>query len=226
MAEIEHCVDPKKKEHPRFGEVGEIELALLNREMQAVGKTTPQCMTVGQAVKSKTIENEMLGCFLAEIMLLLLKIGVDPSKLRFRQHMANEVAHYACDCWDVELLTSYDWVECVGCAGRSAFDFTAHPKYTGAPLSRSLTLFDASGASIGKECVRNDELGTPLGITIDFGTLCDGSVTLREQDSSMKQVRGSEDDVVQVVKLLMDGVESWEQISHRLLPFSGQGHDN
>jgi glycyl-tRNA synthetase len=36
------------------------------------------------------------------------------------QHMGNEMAHYACDCWDAELLTSYGWVECVGCADRSA----------------------------------------------------------------------------------------------------------
>ena len=33
--------------------------------------------------------------------------------------MANEMAHYACDCWDAEILTSYGWVECVGCADRS-----------------------------------------------------------------------------------------------------------
>ena len=32
--------------------------------------------------------------------------------------MANEMAHYACDCWDAEILTSYGWVECVGCADR------------------------------------------------------------------------------------------------------------
>jgi glycyl-tRNA synthetase len=63
-----------------------------------------------------------------------MKIGVDKSKLRFRQHMANEMAHYAADCWDAELLTSYGWVECVGCADRSAYDLTVHAKKTGAPL--------------------------------------------------------------------------------------------
>jgi len=38
------------------------------------------------------------------------------------------MAHYACDCWDAELLTSYGWVECVGCADRSAFDLSNHSK--------------------------------------------------------------------------------------------------
>lgn len=48
--------------------------------------------------------------------------------------MANEMAHYACDCWDAELLTSYGWVECVGCADRSAYDLTQHTKATGVSL--------------------------------------------------------------------------------------------
>ncbi|KAG7118942.1 Glycine--tRNA ligase 1 like protein [Verticillium longisporum] len=62
------------------------------------------------------------------------KIGVDMSKVRFRQHMQNEMAHYATDCWDAELLTSSGWIECVGCADRSAYDLTVHAKKTGAPL--------------------------------------------------------------------------------------------
>ena len=28
--------------------------------------------------------------------------------------MKNEMAHYACDCWDAEIETSYGWIECVG----------------------------------------------------------------------------------------------------------------
>ncbi|OTA59149.1 hypothetical protein K449DRAFT_466861 [Hypoxylon sp. EC38] len=50
------------------------------------------------------------------------------------------MAHYACDCWDAELLTSYGWIECVGCADRSAYDLTVQSKYTGAPLIVKETL--------------------------------------------------------------------------------------
>lgn len=49
----------------------------------------------------------MLGYFLGRIYLYLTKVGVSPDKLRFRQHMENEMAHYACDCWDAESKTSY-----------------------------------------------------------------------------------------------------------------------
>lgn len=80
---------------------------------------------------------------------------------------------------------------------------------------------DSTTASIGKRYARNDELGTPLGITIDFDTLKDGSVTLRERDS-MSQVRASEDDIVQAVRNMVDGVETWDQVSDKLPAFEGQ----
>ncbi|KAI1775144.1 glycyl-tRNA synthetase 1 [Hypoxylon cercidicola] len=389
MAEIEHYVDPEQKKHERFGEVGEVKLPLLDRKTQLAGKTVSRTMSVEQAVTSRIIDNETLGYFLARVMLFLLKIGADPSKIRFRQHLDNEMAHYACDCWDAELLTSYGWIECVGCADRSAYDLTVHAKYTGAPLvvkqvlpvpikvdewqavldkklmgprfkrdaktiqatvealdqaslealatklskegivtintlpltdgrtavelsSELLTIskvtrsvstreytpnviepsfgigrimysllehvywhrpddvaravlslplavaptkvlivplsnqpqftpsvrklssrlrslgisnnIDSSNASIGKRYARNDELGTPLGITVDFETLVDGSVTLRDRDT-MVQVRGPEDDIVQAVRNLIDGVESWEHISQRMPRFLSQSHD-
>lgn len=46
--------------------------------------------------------------------------------MRFRQHLPNEMAHYAADCWDAEIECSYGWIECVGIADRSAYDLKAH----------------------------------------------------------------------------------------------------
>ena len=135
MAEIEHYVDPESgKKHPSFPEVENVELDLLDRHTQASGSTKVVRTTIDQAVKDGIVDNETLGYFLARIQLFLKKIGVDQTKMRFRQHMANEMAHYACDCWDAELQTSYGWVECVGCADRSAYDLSVHRKKTGAPL--------------------------------------------------------------------------------------------
>ena len=135
MAEIEHFVDPAGgKKHPRFEEVKDIELELLNRDVQLAGKTNVETTKIGKAVETGLVDNETLGYFLARIQLFLLRIGIDKSKIRFRQHMANEMAHYAADCWDAELLTSHGWIECVGCADRSAYDLSVHMKKTGAPL--------------------------------------------------------------------------------------------
>jgi glycyl-tRNA synthetase len=388
MAEIEHFVDPEGgKKHPRFEDVKHVELTLLNRKTQLAGSTKPDVMTIGEAVSTRLVDNETLGYFLVRIQDFLLKLGIDSSKLRFRQHMANEMAHYAADCWDAELFTTFGWIECVGCADRSAYDLTVHMNKTGAPLvvretraeplvieeyqvdidrkrlgpkfrkdakavenavealsqelrkklsldlaktgeievqtpgvgtgtttlgkelvniekrkrtehvreytpnviepsfgigrilysvmehvfwtregdeSRGVLSFpptvaptkvllvplsnhadfkpflkkltarlrqigvsnkvDDSSASIGKRYARNDELGTPFGITIDFQTVKDGSLTLRERDST-KQVRASEDEIIAVVKSLVDGADTWEQVAKRLPAFEGQEAD-
>ena len=410
MAEIEHYVDPESgKKHSRFDEVKDIELSLLNREVQSSGKADIQKMTIGKAVETGLVDNETLGYFLARIQLFLLKLGVDPSKLRFRQHMANEMAHYASDCWDAELETSYGWIECVGCADRSAYDLTVHKNKTGAPLvvreprseplkveewqidldkkkfgprfkkdgktveaainsltqdfreklaldleqkgkvevgvegvesgkvelekdlikiekrtrventreytpnviepsfgigrilysmiehvywsregdeargvsiisfgilhhhkarssTANATFFqvlsfppviaptkvlivplsthhtfaplakrlmttlrrmgisnrvDDSSASIGKRYSRNDELGTPFGITVDFQSVQDNTFTLRDRDTT-KQIRASEDEIVQAIKALVEGDETWEDVRKRLPEFTGQ----
>jgi glycyl-tRNA synthetase len=47
--------------------------------------------------------------------------------------------------------------------------------------------FDETG-SIGRRYARADEAGVPLGITIDYDTLSDGTVTIRDRDS-WRQVR-------------------------------------
>lgn len=130
MAEIEHYVDPNKKNHSRFNEVSDTVLRLLPANVQLEGSTEVVEMTIGDAVKNKVVDNETLGYFLARIHQFLTRIGMKPSRLRFRQHMSNEMAHYACDCWDCEIHTSYGWIECVGCADRSAYDLTVHSKQT------------------------------------------------------------------------------------------------
>jgi glycyl-tRNA synthetase len=62
--------------------------------------------------------------------MFLVKIGIDAERLRFRQHKATEMAHYASDCWDAEIHTSYGWIECVGHADRSCYDLTQHSNIT------------------------------------------------------------------------------------------------
>ena len=385
MAEIEHFVDPEDKSHARFKEVSDLKLKFLPKETQQAGSTKPIEVSIGEAVSTKMVDNETLGYFIARIYLFLIKIGVDPTKLRFRQHMANEMAHYAADCWDAELQTSYGWIECVGCADRSAYDLTVHSKKTGekmvvrqkldepkeieeweitltkklfgpkfrkdapkveqyfneltqeelaskseelknsgkitfkvkgvnndedielddkfltiefvkkiqhvrefipsviepsfgigriiyaifehsfwarkedtartvmsfppqvapskvllVPLQSNKELsaisadiakilrkeqipfkIDDSGASIGKRYSRNDELGTPFGITIDFETIEDGTITLRERDSTI-QVRGSVKDVLKAIReITYEGV-SWADATKNLKVFASQ----
>jgi glycyl-tRNA synthetase len=80
---------------------------------------------------------------------------------------------------------------------------------------------DDSSASIGKRYSRNDELGTPLGITIDFQTVQDNTITLRDRDSTT-QVRADEDKIIEAIKSLVDGSKTWADIEAELPKFEGQ----
>ncbi|KAG1814651.1 glycyl-tRNA synthetase [Suillus subaureus] len=134
MGEIEHFVDPEDKSHEKFREVRDTVLSLLDRHVQVSGSTQVTQMTIGEAVDKGIVANETLGYFLVRINLFLIKIGINPKRLRFRQHMGNEMAHYATDCWDAEIENATGWTECVGCADRAAYDLSVHSARTGQPL--------------------------------------------------------------------------------------------
>jgi len=53
--------------------------------------------------------------------------------------------------------------------------------------------YDESGA-IGRRYRRQDEIGTPFGITVDFQTLEDGTVTVRDRDTT-QQIRLKEEEL-------------------------------
>ncbi|KAI8622632.1 hypothetical protein BC830DRAFT_1056929 [Chytriomyces sp. MP71] len=387
--EIEHYVDPLKKDHPRFHEVADVELTLYPADLQLKGAGSIR-MTMGDAVARGIVNNQTLGYFIVRIYKFLVRIGIKQERLRFRQHMANEMAHYATDCWDAEIESrrtpcSYGWIECVGCADRSAYDLTAHSKATKeklvvretlpepivrnvvalevkkavfgpafkadakfvlehldslveeeqlreldvklkagggsavvtgsngkeytltdkmvqivekvekihvrefvpnviepsfglgrilysllehvwwiregddearnvlsfnpavaptkalllpissneqfnpfiAEIGRSLrsegvsTRIDDSAASIGKRYARNDELGTPFAITVDFQTVKDRTVTLRERDS-LKQIREDIPTVVAIIKDLVEERITWADVEAKYAAFTGQ----
>jgi glycyl-tRNA synthetase len=58
--------------------------------------------------------------------------------------------------------------------------------------------YDEAG-SIGRRYARADEVGIPLGITIDYDTLNDGTVTIRDRDT-WKQVRSGIDELPELLR--------------------------
>jgi glycyl-tRNA synthetase len=71
-----------------------------------------------------------MAYFVARTYEFLISVGIKAEAIRFRQHRANEMAHYANDCWDAEVETSYGWIEVAGHADRSAFDIERHMSKT------------------------------------------------------------------------------------------------
>nr|GMD10618.1 glycine--tRNA ligase, mitochondrial 1-like [Ipomoea batatas] len=133
LAEIEHFVDPEDKSHPKFSDVSKLEFLMFPREDQVSGRSARR-IPLGEAVAQGIVNNETLGYFIGRVYLFLTHLGIDRDRLRFRQHLQNEMAHYAADCWDAEIECSYGWIECVGIADRSAYDLRAHTDKSGVSL--------------------------------------------------------------------------------------------
>ncbi|TNN88272.1 Glycine--tRNA ligase [Liparis tanakae] len=173
MAEIEHFVDPTEKVHPKFSNVADLEITLYSSKAQTSGQSA-HIMRLGDAVEQGVINNSVLGYFIGRIYLYLTKVGISKEKLRFRQHMDNEMAHYACDCWDAETKTSYGWIEIVGCADRSCFDLQCHSRATKVPL------FEPNKGAIGKAYKKDAK------IAMEYLSACDESF-IAEQETLLSE---------------------------------------
>jgi glycyl-tRNA synthetase len=136
QAEAEVFVNPKDKNaHPNFAAVKDMKLNLYDEDAQ-LNNGHPAPMAVGDAVARGIIANEYLAYYVALTNVFLAMVGIDPGRLRFRQHMRTERAHYATDCWDAEvLLERFGWVEVAGIADRTNYDLAAHQKRSEADMS-------------------------------------------------------------------------------------------
>lgn len=134
QAEAEIFIDPKNKSHPNFQRFKDTAINLYSDAAQDIGKS--EIMTVKEAVDNGIIAHEFLAYQVALVNHFLQRVGIAPDKLRFRQHRKDEMAHYAIDCWDAEILTDrFGWVEVVGIADRTDYDLSAHANMSKTELS-------------------------------------------------------------------------------------------
>jgi len=130
MMEVELFVDPSDKGWIRFPNIEKDMITLVpntgNEEVR---------MTVGEAVEKGIIANKVLAYFVYTTQQLLVRLGIDPKRLRFRQHLRDEMAHYAMDCWDAEILLSFGWIEVTGIADRGCWDLSRHAEFSGTELT-------------------------------------------------------------------------------------------
>ena len=213
-------------------------------------------------------DEEFFDHWLKERYNWYINLGVNPERLRIREHTPDELAHYAKKCCDIEYLFPMGWSELEGVANRTDFDLRRHSETSGVhldyfdqetgehyfpyiikpsagadratlcflldayheepdkdeirvvlrfhpelapikvavlPLSRKeplvamakeirselarhwMTTYD-DAKSIGRRYRRQDEIGTPYCVTVDFDSLEDKAVTIRDRDT-MEQIR-------------------------------------
>jgi len=134
QAEIEHFMANGEGKHKKFRNVENVEVELFTAEEQLAGLPGGKIYKIGDAVRSGVLRHETFGYFIARVFQYLVLIGLDPQRLRFRQHLPKQLAHYARDCWDCDCKLMEGWVEIVGIADRSAYDLEVHSKASGVDM--------------------------------------------------------------------------------------------
>ncbi len=136
QAEAEIFVNPSCKNcHPMFRRYADYMMPLLTYTRQEMCEP-PVLMSMREAVDKGVIANEYVAYYVALTHELLVRVGIKPDRLRFRQHLPDERAHYATDCWDAEVFSGrFGWVETVGIADRTDYDLTAHGTASGTPMT-------------------------------------------------------------------------------------------
>jgi glycyl-tRNA synthetase len=136
QAEAEIFVHPdEKNRHPSFKRYANYRMPLLTCARQQECEPAIE-HSMGEAVRAGVIANEYVAYYVALTHELLVSIGIKPDRLRFRQHLPTERAHYATDCWDAEVYSArFGWVETVGIADRTSYDLAAHAKQSGTPMT-------------------------------------------------------------------------------------------
>ena len=136
QAEAEIFVHPASKNaHPMFKRYAGYRMPLLTWRQQEKCEEAVE-MSMREAVGNSIIANEYVAYYVALTHELLARVGIKPERMRFRQHMPDERAHYATDCWDAEVFSDrFGWVETVGIADRTDYDLHAHAKQSGTPMT-------------------------------------------------------------------------------------------
>ncbi|MFW6153580.1 MAG: glycine--tRNA ligase, partial [Halobacteriota archaeon] len=124
LAELELFVDPER-DAPQLDPVADEVVTLYPVDAQE-GDGDPVEIDIRTAVEEGIVSNPWIAYFIGVSSRWLRGIGVDPDRLRFRQHLPGERAHYARDCWDPEAYLGGDWIEIAGLADRGSYDLRKH----------------------------------------------------------------------------------------------------
>ncbi len=276
--EIEFFTHPKKvNDCPCIKEIENTKVNILTIENQQKNQEHKE-ITIKQIIDKK-IASQWHSYWLAQFYKFFLDLGIKKENLRLREHLKEELAHYASACFDIEYKFPFGWKEIHGNADRQQFDLTQHMKFSNTnleyfdeetkekvipyvasepsqgidraflaflfeaynddkkrgnivlkldprlspikvgifPLVNKLNeeakklfdtlktefncTFDKSG-SIGRRYARADETGIPYCITVDFDTLKDKAVTIRDRDTT-QQVRVKITDLTNILSGLL-----------------------
>jgi glycyl-tRNA synthetase len=278
--EIEYFIHPDKINDCPYltDEILDYELNVYSAEMQQNNQEMVK-MTIREALDKNIIKTTWHAYWLVLIHKWFVDLGLNPEKIRIRQHLPEERSHYALDTWDIEYQFPFGWKEIHGMANRTDYDLKQHMKFSNedltyfddekrekvvphviepsqgvdraflaflidaytqeedrivlklhpklAPykvgvfplvnkdglneiarkvyeeLKKEFTSFYDEKGSIGRRYARQDEIGTPFCITIDYQTKEDNTVTIRDRDTK-EQVRVKIEELKEILRKLIN----------------------
>lgn len=292
QAEIEFFIHPKKtNDCPYFEEIKDMKVQIHTAETQKAD-ATHKTISFEELINKGIIKSKWHAYWLSQFYEWFLDLGINPENIRLREHLKDELAHYAAACFDIEYKFPFGWQEIHGMADRSTFDLTQHQTYS----KKSMEVFDEetkekvlghviepsqgierafltfmydaynqdtnnkerdwvvlklhpklspykvavlplvkkdglaemaqeihkdlreeftsyydSSAAIGRRYARQDEVGTPYCITIDYDSKEKDDVTIRDRDST-KQIRVEISKLKTTIKQLIAGEIKFEEL--------------
>ena len=112
--EIEYFVHPEKQDECIYiDEILDYELNVLSAEMQKENKNMEK-MTIKKALDKKIIKTRWHAYWLVMMHKWFADLGADSSHFRIRQHVKDELSHYALETWDLEYEFPLDGRNCRG----------------------------------------------------------------------------------------------------------------
>ena len=134
MAELEYFIDPDEPPIDDLSKWPDRVCMIPDPDGPRPGEIE---ISFKEALESGIVKHPTVAWFLAMTMDFLEFVGIDRTKVRFRQHASSEMAHYASDCWDCELMGEHGWVEVVGIANRTCHDLESHEEHSKSSLLRA-----------------------------------------------------------------------------------------
>ena len=156
MAELEYFIDPDEPPIDDLSKWPDRVCMIPDPDGPRPGEIE---ISFKEALESGIVKHPTVAWFLAMTMDFLEFVGIDRTKVRFRQHAGSEMAHYASDCWDCELMGEHGWVEVVGIANRTCHDLESHEEHSKSSLLRAWRTYE-------KPVKKKSEVLKPIGSVI------------------------------------------------------------
>ena len=133
--EIEYFVHPDKYDDCFYiDEFMDYEMNVLSADMQKQNKKMEK-MSIKEALHKKIIKTRWHAYWLAAMHKWFVDLGADGSHFRIRQHVKDELSHYALDTWDLEYEFPFGWKELQGLSNRTDFDLKQHVEHSKTDIS-------------------------------------------------------------------------------------------